>query len=67
MDRFDLLERVHNSFIKYITNLEYGKTDDNYTMLYNSLLVLNPEIGNSKFIEFFYNRLNCEIFYKLYE
>lgn len=54
-----LEEKVVNCFSRYLTNLICGKTDQNYCLLYDSILLLRNNINEEKYIQYFYNNLNC--------
>jgi hypothetical protein len=55
----NILEKAYNCYIRYLSNLEYGKTDQDYKLLYGATLLLKNKITDEKFIQCFDNRLIC--------
>ena len=55
----NLLLKSYNCYISYLDNLNFGRTDQNYNLLYDSVILLKSNINNPKFIEYFINNLSC--------
>lgn len=54
-----LLEKVLNCYKAHLTNLTYGITNRNYSLLYGAVLLLKNNITEDRFVEYFYNNLTC--------
>lgn len=54
----NLLTKSYNSYLKLLTNMNYGKTEENYCLLYDSILCLKNNITDTKYIQYFINNIN---------
>ena len=60
-----LEEKVVNCFSSYIKKLNCGKTHIDYCTLYDAVLLLKNDITEQKYMQYYYNNLNCPINIKL--
>jgi hypothetical protein len=61
----NLIEQVVNCYIKYLNNLSYGITTQDYKLLYGAILALKNNIKDEKYLEYFKNNLCCPITLRL--
>ena len=54
-----LSEKVVNCYKNYLTKLNYGITEQDYSLLYGAVLMLKTGVTDKKYKEFFYNNLLC--------
>lgn len=52
-----LLQKTYNSYIIFLNNLNFGKTDQKYDLLYNSVIFIKSGIIDPKIYEFFESNL----------
>lgn len=55
----NLLEKSYNCYMRYLNNLNKGNIEQDYHVLYDSILCLKANITDTKYIEYFTNNLNC--------
>ena len=60
-----LLEKFVNCYNSYLDKLTYGIIPKDYSLLYNSYLLLKTNINNPRYIQYYYNNLKCPIKIKL--
>ena len=60
-----LLEKAYNCFIVYLDRLNYGRTNQNYCLLYDAILTLANDITDKQFVEYFEANLDCGTRYEL--
>lgn len=65
MAKSKLLEKAYNCYMYFVTNVLYGRTNQDYDMLYGATLMLKNNITNQSLTECFENRLNCPTLYSL--
>lgn len=55
-----LLTKTFNCYMTFLNRLSKGSTDQNYSTLYDAILVcLKNGITERQYIEYFTNNLNC--------
>ena len=59
------LEKAVNCYISYLTNLNYGITDQKYCILYDSWILLKNNITDRRLVDYYSSHLNCPIKIKL--
>lgn len=59
------LEKAVNCYISYLTNLNYGITDQKYCILYDSWILLKNNITDRRIVDYYSSHLNCPIKIKL--
>lgn len=57
----NLEEKVVNCFSSFIKALNCGKTDRDYCLLYDAILLLKNNITEDKYVQYFNNNLTCPI------
>lgn len=55
----NLIEKSYNCYIFFLNNLNFGKVNQNYDLLYNSILLIHSGITEQRYIEYFESNLNC--------
>lgn len=55
----NLLQKTYNCYIILLNNINFGKTDGKYDIIYWSTLFLRSEIDNPAIVEYFKNNLKC--------
>jgi hypothetical protein len=60
-----LLEKAYNCYMSLLFNMNYGKTDTDYCVLYDSVLALDNNITEPKYVQYFENNLLCQTKYPL--
>lgn len=55
----NLLQKTYNCYISYLNNLNFGKVNQKYDLLYGSIIFLKSGITDAKVIEYFESNLNC--------
>jgi hypothetical protein len=55
MDNY--LQTLYNRYIRYLNNLNYGNTEQDYTFLYAMFLYYKFEIDRVDILQFIYNNL----------
>lgn len=55
----NLLEKTYNCYISYLNNLNFGKTEQNYSLIYGAILVLKYNITDARTVQYFENNLHC--------
>ena len=61
----NLLEKVINCFSTYLTRLSYGVTEQDYELLYDAVLLLKNNLDEDRYIQYYYNNLQCPVAFKL--
>ena len=61
----DLKEKAINCYISFLTKLNYGLINQDYSILYATVLCIKNNITDRKYQEYFYNNLNCNMGVKL--
>lgn len=59
------LEKAVNCYVTYLTNLNYGITDQEYCILYDSWILLKNNITDRRLVDYYSSHLNCPIKIKL--
>lgn len=62
-----LLEKALNCYSTYLTRLSIGKTDQNYDLLYDAILLLKNNVSESKYTQYYENNLTCQTVTRLEE
>lgn len=55
----ELLNRAYNCYLVYLDNLNYGKVDQNYCLLYDAVLTIANNIDEEKYMQYFVANLLC--------
>ena len=55
----NLLQKTYNCYIFFLNNLNFGKVNQNYDLVYNATLLINSGITEPRYIEYFESNLNC--------
>lgn len=61
----NLLEKAYNCYIRFLNNLTYGRTNQNYSLLYDAILSLKENITDKQFVQYFENNLTCPKLYTI--
>lgn len=55
----ELLIRAYNCYLVHLDNLNFGRTDKTYCLLYDAILTIANDIQEEQFIEYFVANLFC--------
>lgn len=55
----ELLQRAYNCYLVYLDNLNYGKVDQNYCLVYDAILTIANNIEEEQYREYFIANLLC--------
>ena len=61
-----LLEKAYNCYITYLDRLNFGRTNQDYGLLYNACLAIDNNISVEQYNQFFINNLLCPTKYILH-
>lgn len=61
----NLLEKTYNSYLHFLSLVNNGRTDQDYAIIYNALLVIKNNITDKKFIQYYESNLLEPIVYPL--
>ena len=54
-----LLSKTYNCYIKYLNNINYGRFQQDYCLLYDAILSLKENIIDKQFVQYFESNLFC--------
>jgi len=60
-----LLEKTYNSYLHFLSLVNNGRTDQDYAIIYNALLLIKNNISDKKFIQYYESNLLEPITYSL--
>ncbi len=61
----ELLEKAYNCYIRFLSNMNYGRYSENYELIKDSIACITEDISDKKFIEYFTSNLTCPIFFPI--
>lgn len=61
----NLFNSTYNCYIFFLNNLNYGRINQDYSILYDSILCLKENIIDAQYVEYFENNLTCTILYQI--
>lgn len=60
-----LLQKAYNCYLVFLDNLNYGKVNQNYCLVYDAILLIANNIEDKQYIQYFENNLECGSLYTL--
>lgn len=61
----ELLNKAYNCYMQFLTNMNYGRISQCYSLLYDAILSLQENITEVQYTQYFENNLVCPELYPL--